>query len=70
MTYGIFSMESGNALAWYDSEAEALEAAHRLLRAEPDAVESVALMEFDDRGHPQHSWLGQDLHAAAGGVAV
>jgi hypothetical protein len=66
MTYGIFNLDSGNALAWYDSQPEALAAVGKLLGGEPDSAESVGLMEFDDNGHPTQSLLGQELAAAAG----
>ena len=72
MTYGIFSLESGNALSWFDSEDAALDAAGRLLSAEPEAKESVGVMWFDDRGHPVESLQGEALLDALreSGVAV
>jgi hypothetical protein len=69
MTYGIFSLESANALSWFDSEDAAFEAARRILRGEPEARESLGIMQFDDSGHPVGSLYGQELlDALQGGV--
>ncbi len=70
MTYGIFSLESGNALAWFASQDEALDAVRQIIEGEPDAIDAVGLMEFDDRGHPSAALQGQELVAAARAVAA
>ena len=41
--YAIVSLESGNALRWFSSEGEALEAVRSMVQVEPDAVASVGL---------------------------
>jgi hypothetical protein len=59
--YGIFSLESGNALEWFDSDDDAIDALKRLVAEEPEAVEAVGVMEFDDAGHPTWSLFGAQL---------
>lgn len=68
MTYGIFSLDSGNALKWFASEDEAFRAVHAILRSEPDAAGSLGVMAFDDNGHPSGSWHGDALMRAAQGT--
>jgi len=68
MTFGIFSIESGNALSWFSSEEEAFSAVRTILQSEPEAIDSLGLMDFDDRGHPFRAWHGQELQDAARGV--
>lgn len=68
MTYGIFTLDSGTALAWFDSPRDAFEAVIQIAESEPDAVENLGFMEFDDDGEPTHALQGQELVNAAGGV--
>jgi len=70
MTYGIFSLASGNALKWFDSEDEAFAAAQAILRSEPEASDSIGVMAFDEHGHPAHSWQGEELGQATHGVTA
>jgi hypothetical protein len=70
VTYGIFNLDSGNAIAWYDSADAAFRAALRIAEQEPEAVDSLGLMEFDDDGTPRQALEGQELINAATGVAA
>jgi hypothetical protein len=67
MTYGIISFESGTALAWFDSEGAAFEAARTILEGEPDASDAFGVTKFDDSGHPVESWQGSALVELAHG---
>jgi hypothetical protein len=68
MTYSLFSTDSGSILESYRTPERAYDAAARMLATEPDAIESVALVTFDDRGHAVESVEGpalvERLHAA------
>lgn len=66
MTYGIFSLESGSAIAWFDSEEAALDAARQIIDGEPDAVNSIGVATFDDGGHPEHAVQGPVLRDMLG----
>ena len=50
MRYGIFT-STGNVVAWYDSEDEALAALSDLVAEEPEAADEIAAIPFDDEGH-------------------
>lgn len=50
MTHGIFT-STGNVVAWFDSEADALAALRRLVVEEPEAAGEIAAVPFDDAGH-------------------
>ncbi len=65
MKFGIFNQDTGNAVAWFDSEDAALEAISRVLRAEPEAIGELGLVEFDEHGHPQRVRQGDELSAGA-----
>ena len=66
MRFGIFSFGSGNVVAWYDSEPAALEAVGKLFRDEPDCVDDVGLMQFDEHGHPERAVQGARLAQVVG----
>jgi hypothetical protein len=70
VTYSIISIESGKLLESFDSEEAALETAQAILRDEPDASGTIAVVTFDQHGHPEHALQGDDLAAALGGVAA
>ncbi len=70
MNYGIFNLVSGSALAWYDSAEAAFAAVRQIAESEPDAVDELGLMHFDDGGTPKEALQGQELLNAAGGVVV
>lgn len=70
MSWAIISVESGKLLASYASEEAALEGVQLILREEPEAMGAVAVVTFDDNGHPQHALRGDELAAALGGVAA
>lgn len=50
MTHGIFT-STGNVVAWYDTEDEALAALGELIAEEPEAAGEIAAIPFDDAGH-------------------
>ncbi len=50
MTHGIFT-STGNVVAWFDTEDEALAALGDLVAEEPEAADEVAAIPFDDDGH-------------------
>jgi hypothetical protein len=50
MTAGIFS-STGNVVAWFDTEDEALAALSDLVAVEPEAADEIAAIPFDDAGH-------------------
>jgi len=50
MNEGIFTC-SGNVVAWFDTEAEALAALSDLVTEEPEAADEIAAIPFDDEGH-------------------
>lgn len=50
MTHGIFT-SSGNLVAWFDTEDEALAALTELVADEPEAADEIAAVPFDDEGH-------------------
>jgi hypothetical protein len=50
MTYGTFA-SSGNVVAWFDTEDEALAALSDLVADEPEAADEIAAIPFDDEGH-------------------
>lgn len=64
MTFGIFSLDSANALRWFDSEEAAFHGVRQILADEPGAIDSVGVMAFDEQGHPVTSWHGQELMSA------
>jgi hypothetical protein len=49
MTHGIFT-STGNLVAWFDSEQDALAALAGLARDEPEAADEIAAIPFDDDG--------------------
>lgn len=49
MTHGIFT-STGNLVAWFDSEQDALAALTELARDEPEAADKIAAIPFDDDG--------------------
>jgi len=49
MTYGIFT-DSGNVVAWYDSQDQALSDLAEMVRDEPESVGAVAVIPFDNAG--------------------
>ena len=49
MTHGIFT-GTGNLVAWFDSEQDALTALAALARDEPEAADEIAAIPFDDDG--------------------
>lgn len=65
-SYGIFHLDSGNAFAWFESQGEAIEVVRRIISNDPDSLELVGLMEFDETGHPMRSLHGQDLASVVG----
>ena len=50
MTHGIFT-STGNVVAWFDTEDEALAALGDLVAEEPEAADEIAAIPFDDEGH-------------------
>jgi hypothetical protein len=50
MTHGIFT-STGNVVAWFDTEDDALAALSDLVAKEPEAADEIAAMPFDDEGH-------------------
>ena len=50
MTHGIFT-STGNVVAWFDTEDEALAALGNLVAEEPEAADEIAAIPFDDEGH-------------------
>jgi hypothetical protein len=70
MKYGIFGLESGSALAWYESADAAFDAVRQIAESEPEAIDGLGLLEFDDNGAPRNSLQGQDLLNQAGGVVA
>lgn len=49
MTHGIFT-STGNLVAWFESEQDALVALAELARDEPEAADEIAAIPFDDDG--------------------
>lgn len=49
MDYSLFS-STGNLIDWFDDEGEARAALQRIVAAEPDAADDVALFISDDDG--------------------
>ncbi|HEX7289948.1 MAG TPA: hypothetical protein VF250_02365 [Conexibacter sp.] len=49
MTHGIFT-STGNLVAWFDSERDALAALAELARDEPEVADEIAAIPFDDQG--------------------
>jgi hypothetical protein len=45
MKYGIFSLESGSALAWYGSADAAFDAVRQIAESEPEAIDGLGLLE-------------------------
>ncbi len=68
MTYGIISLDTGNALAWYSSDAEAFAAARKILEGEPEAIDNFGVAAFDETGRAVESWTGNALVQATHGV--
>ena len=62
MTYGILSLFSGHLLVSYPTEDGAMSVAHCVLRAEPEALRDLALVEYNDRGKLLETTSGTDLH--------
>jgi hypothetical protein len=60
MHYVLLS-STGNLIDSYEKESEALDALRRIVEAEPDAAEDVALMTYGDDGMP----LGDPIFANA-----
>jgi hypothetical protein len=50
MTHGILT-STGNVVAWFDTEDEALAALGDLVAEEPEAADEIAAIPFDDEGH-------------------
>lgn len=50
MTHGIVT-STGNVVAWFDTEDEALAALGDLVAEEPEAADEIAAIPFDDEGH-------------------
>jgi hypothetical protein len=50
MTYGIFT-STGNVVAWFDTDVEALAALRELVAGELEAADEIAAIPFDDEGH-------------------
>jgi hypothetical protein len=50
MTHGIFT-STGNLVAWFDTDDEALAALSELVAEEPEAADEIAAIPFDDEGH-------------------
>jgi hypothetical protein len=50
MTHGIFT-STGNLVAWFDTEDEALAALGDLVAEEPEAADEITAIPFDDEGH-------------------
>ena len=50
MTHGIFT-STGNLVAWFETEDEALAALSDLVAEEPEAADEIAAIPFDDEGH-------------------
>jgi hypothetical protein len=70
VTFGLLSLESGKLLASFASEDVALDALQKILRDEPDAAGSVALVSFDEHGHPERAVQGDELRAALDAVTA
>jgi hypothetical protein len=71
MTYGIFSMESGSALAWCESMDDAIGTVRAITEGEPDALEVVSITTFSDTGEPGEVLHGAELvEAMRGSVAA
>jgi hypothetical protein len=49
MTYGIFT-STGNLVAWFDTEEDALTALGELVAEGPEAADGVAAIPVDDDG--------------------
>lgn len=49
MTHGIFT-STGNLVAWFESEQDALAALTELARDEPEAADKIAAIPFDADG--------------------
>ena len=49
LTHGIFT-STGNVVAWFDTEDEALAALSELVADEPEAADEVAAIPFDEEG--------------------
>jgi hypothetical protein len=50
MTHGVFT-STGNVVAWFDSEDEAVAALSELVADELEAADEIAAIPFDDDGH-------------------
>ena len=50
MTHGIFT-STGNLVAWFESEQDALTALAELARDEPEAADEIAAIPFGDDGN-------------------
>jgi hypothetical protein len=71
MTYGIFNVESGNALAWFDSQEAAYAAVLRMADAEPEAIDELGLLAYGDDGAPLGpAVMGEELIHDAQAVAA
>lgn len=49
MTHGIFT-STGNLVAWFDSEDDALQSLRQLANDEPESAGEIAAIPFDDQG--------------------
>lgn len=49
MTHGIFT-STGNLVAWFDSEKDALQSLRQLANEEPESAGEIAAIPFDDQG--------------------
>jgi hypothetical protein len=65
MKYALFSLASGTAIAWFDSEEESADAVLQLAETEPEAIDNIGLTLFDERGRPEDSLHGEELLEAA-----
>jgi hypothetical protein len=50
MAHGIFT-STGNVVAWFDTEDDALAALSDLVAKEPEAADEIAAIPFDNEGH-------------------
>jgi hypothetical protein len=69
VTYGIWNLEAGSAIAWFDSTRDAYEAVLLIAATDPAAIDELGLVTYTDDGAPTgEAMIGQELINEAQGV--
>lgn len=65
VTFTVWDVESGNAVAHYDSWEAAGESIQAATASHPEQVEILAVVAYDKQGHALETRLATDLVAPA-----